>query len=212
VINLSSRLYFIKRSYSLDSIKFFAALCRAQLDFSLPWRHFLVALPFIIATFIPGALWAGAITPVTSSTTQSYTIDLAASASPWSTDTDVTGNPLFNTTLILTNAKGIFTVQPAYDLGGSLLDSASKASISGNETVHAKLDLTRYSYVGRSYGIGASSGLTDEALSSVAAMYTYYESGLDTSISCTYNDTPIIKWYNLTVPDGWTMRVWEVNG
>lgn len=80
----------------------------------------------------------------------------------------------------------MFSFEPQFLQHGLILDSASRASSlesiqnpNVNTTVvHAKLDATGYSYVNRSYGVGASVGLVD-AFAQGANAYSYQEIGLD---------------------------------
>ena len=81
------------------------------------------------------------------------------------------------------------------------------------------MDNTRYSYVGRSYGIGSSVGLVDEAFShNITQNYTYNEIGYDSWVHCAVNSTsdwtlssagydidnslPTIYWAAGTLPNG----------
>ena len=54
---------------------------------------------------------------------------------------------------------------------------------------HAKLDNTRYTYNGRSFGVGSSVGLTDSAITDnpLALSYVYQENGLRVDVECIYN-------------------------
>ena len=72
-----------------------------------------------------------------------------------------------------------------------ILDSARSAtSYNGLPRNHSKNDNPSWSYVGRSYGVGSSTGVAllpdsyDNLLS-----YSYYETGYDVQSSCAYNST-----------------------
>jgi hypothetical protein len=129
-------------------------------------------------TLFPAALWAGAITPVTS----------RGSA------TDFLGVPQFSNisfikdptlTSSVNNTLGTFTYEPAFDLQGLILNSAPTASSRlGGDTIHSKLDNTGYSYVNRSYGVGAVAGLGDNTLAPTMLSYSYQEVGHQATITC----------------------------
>lgn len=72
-----------------------------------------------------------------------------------------------------------------------ILDSARSATTyNGLPRNHSKNDNPSWSYVGRSYGVGSSTGVAllpdsyDNLLS-----YSYYETGYDVESSCAYNST-----------------------
>ena len=74
------------------------------------------------------------------------------------------------------------------------MDTASSASTiqTTNQTrqTHAKYDNTRYSYSGRSYGVGSSVGLKGEVLNlGNLAAYSYAEAGYKAAVSCIVNQT-----------------------
>lgn len=84
------------------------------------------------------------------------------------------------------NQSSVFTYSPNYDLIGVILNQAASP---GNST-HVKTDNTRYSYAGRSYGIGSSVGLVDQDLSQNTNLsYEYIETGYLTEVSCIVNSS-----------------------
>lgn len=90
-----------------------------------------------------------------------------------------------NTTTIAD--KGSFSFYPAYPLGGVILNTAT--DIGYNQT-HVKHDRSRFSYSGRSYGVGSSVGLAGALLEeSDLQHYTYSEVGYDTQVRCIVNAT-----------------------
>ena len=73
---------------------------------------------------------------------------------------------------------------------GNILSSAANANGLNNLShPHAKFDNTRYTYSGRSYGVGATVGLGDLAITRdpLATQYNYQEIGYSTQVSCIYN-------------------------
>ena len=88
------------------------------------------------------------------------------------------------------NSQGLFTYQIGMQFAGNILSSAADAN--GLESLshpHGKFDNTRYTYFGRSYGVGATVGLGDLAITRnpLATQYNYQEIGYSTQVSCIYN-------------------------
>ena len=80
---------------------------------------------------------------------------------------------------IQNQANGSFTNCPGYYQSGTLLQSASSATtVDGSQRNHTKNDNSGYRYVGRSYGVGSSVGLTiHESTATQALAYNYTEDG-----------------------------------
>jgi hypothetical protein len=86
-------------------------------------------------------------------------------------------SPLSRTRLRRLHTLGIFTYEPAFDLQGLILNSASTASSQlVGDTIHCKLDNTGYSYVNRCFGVGALVGLGDYTLAPRKLSYSYQRS------------------------------------
>ena len=64
VLNLSTRYRSLHRSTSLQDLCLWIALSTARIDLNLPTPHLLTASAFVAATLLPGALWAGALSPM----------------------------------------------------------------------------------------------------------------------------------------------------
>jgi hypothetical protein len=58
---------------------------------------------------------------------------------------------------------------------------------------HAKNDFSRFTYSGRSYGVGASVDLTDDniALDLLITQYSFQEAGYATMVTCIYNTSSV---------------------
>jgi hypothetical protein len=90
-----------------------------------------------------------------------------------------------NTTTIAD--QGSFSFYPAYPLGGVILNTAT--DIGYNQT-HVKHDRSRFSYSGRSYGVGSSVGLAGVVLKETNLQYyNYSEVGYDAQVQCIVNST-----------------------
>ena len=165
-------------------IKFMDRLERFVPDISLPARLVCLLAFLYVVGLAPAALWAGAITPVVLSqaSTQSLVVPVYRNVT-WLEHSNPPN---------LVNDQGVFGYQPEFYLQGLLLTSAASASPRHGETVvHAKLDKTGYSYVGRSYGVGSSVGLHD-TFATNATDYKYYEVGLHPQVSCIYNTSTAV--------------------
>ena len=111
---------------------------------------------------------------------------------------------------------GLFSYQPQFDLQGTIIGLAAQASI---PRPHAKLDNTGYAYVNRSFGVGASVGLMDQAFSNTTQSYYYTELGLLSQTSCIYNDTAdlevgpnLLTQCDLTQDDLLLLQLFDVQG
>ena len=191
LINFGTRLRLARIPHTLDQIQFWSAISLQRLDWALPLGLMMILILFNAAILIPGAIWAGALTPVVMSTHSSSTPLLEvpqygpASEHIWYNLTWLRPEPSVH------NPNGIFTYSPNYDLVGLILTQAASASNIGNATQPVrKLDNTRYSYVGRSYGVGSSVGLVDESFAqNTTRGYTYKENGYLTQVQCIVNST-----------------------
>ena len=199
-------------------VNYVNAIRASRLDSSLPWGWYRVTLLiFLFFTLLPGALWAGAITPVLSDkhgTTHLEVQDYKNTSWIKVGDSKTKTMPSKNT------GNGFFTFSPAGDLEGTLINSASSASNratneTGNSTnvVHAKLDKTNYSYFNRSYGVGAAVGLRDHDFSRNVTRYQYSEDGFKSMIECVYNKSDNLYFQpSANQPDGWLLQVYEAKG
>lgn len=68
---------------------------------------------------------------------------------------------------------------------------ASATSTSEAQRQHSKWDSSRYSYIGRSFGVGGGLGLTDQDIVAMKTptWYNYTEKGFITRAKCIYNDS-----------------------
>jgi len=193
LINFATRLRLARIPHTLDQLQFWSAISLQRLDWALPHGLMMILILFHAVIVIPGAIWAGALTPVIMSTHSSSTALLEVpqysptSEHIWYNLTWLKPEPSVH------NRSGIFSYSPNYDLVGLILTQAASASNIGNATQPVrKLDNTRYSYVGRSYGIGSSVGLVDESFAqNTTRGYTYNETGYLTQVQCIVNSTSL---------------------
>jgi hypothetical protein len=146
-------------------------------------------------TTIPATVWAGALTPeLTTKLVHGLSIDVPTTGDgSYSMLQPVTSSELvmdqcFNSA----QANGTFTTCPSTIFAGNMLLSAgSTTTTDGSTRNHSKFDGTNFGYIGRSYGVGASAGLTDQKLAEKNSplSYSYFETGYITSSQCIYNDS-----------------------
>ena len=76
-------------------------------------------------------------------------------------------------------------------LGSLAASAASATTVDGGVRQHTEFDNTRYTYNGRSYGIGASAGLADSSIMDdpLALSYMFQENGLRADVECIYNSS-----------------------
>lgn len=90
-----------------------------------------------------------------------------------------------------TSNEGLFSF--SYNVIKPLLQASGRdASVLTNgQHVHAKLDKTGFTYVGRSYGTGGIAGFFGSQFHGVKApnQFTYSENGLQATVSCFYNSS-----------------------
>ncbi|RAH64139.1 uncharacterized protein BO66DRAFT_416132 [Aspergillus aculeatinus CBS 121060] len=194
LINQATRIRFAHRHATqktqLTTLSFWASLSTPAANWTLP--PLLVCATFLLANLsaVLSALWTGALTPTTTTTTHRYPLPIPSYRNTsfileYPSQIDRTG-PTART------PQGYFTYSVGLAQLTALISSASTASplLANASRVHPKLDSTGYSYTGRSYGVGAAVGLTDSALRATyphATGYTYREPGYVATVECTYN-------------------------
>ena len=186
--NFSTRLHLAEKPYALDRLWFWKAVCTKSVDWSMPAPFLLLLVIFQLLVVVPAAIWAGALTPVITSTTIPFSLKLPqysqAFSGHWASLNWTSPQP--------SKYIGyVFTYSPNYNLQGLILNDAVSATRPDNVTrIHRKLDNTGYSYTGRSYGVASSVGLVDQTVSTTAILsYQYNESGYLSNVSCIVNAT-----------------------
>lgn len=190
LINRATRIIWRRRGVPLNIIRFWHGLCVRSVDWNIPIYLVFPLLLFILVTAAPSAIWAGALAPVSTSIQSDAIISVAgyhatSNIKEWPSEIQSEG-PVLRTT------KGLFAYSVGIQMQASLLTSASSATpVNGTVRQHAKLDGSRYTYFGRSYGVGASVGLTDDALQGNDLLLEYYfqEVGYNTAVQCSHNSS-----------------------
>ena len=192
LVNRATRLRFNRTKVSLNNLRFWSHLCAPSISWRLPLEYLLPLLLSMGVAVIPSALWAGALSPVTASKTCTSSVMIPS---------------YDNTSLIheypsefenvaqsseVRNSKGVFSYSVGITMEGALLSTASSATtVDGSPRKHAKLDNSGFTYIGRSYGVGAPAGLTDDNIlnNAFTMSYTYQETGYNAGVKCIYNSS-----------------------
>ncbi|KAF1833726.1 hypothetical protein BDW02DRAFT_369660 [Decorospora gaudefroyi] len=202
LINFALRIRLMRVNVSLDVLRTWVDMTIPRVDWDLPLRFFFPVLFVVFLSLVPGALWAGSMTPSVSTTMGNGMLLIPS----YEDVSMIREYPLMigSSGPSLRTQKGFFTYSVGQQQSGQLLASAAQASSSGLEPhVHRKPDNTQFSYRGRSYGVGAPVGLLDQGILSdkQVAAYVYQEQGYLTNVTCTYNTTsdftlsgPVNEW------------------
>jgi hypothetical protein len=203
LFNFATRLRLSSERITLDKYAFWSAGSQLVMDWTLSKTHLAYLTLAVILAATPGAIWAGALTPVDNDTLEvSATLSVPAfsmsSASYWNSEfehkaSDEIANRV-DTCQLVHDVRGFIPSCPVPALQGQLLLSASTATTNNksNTRLHSKLDNSQWSYYGRSFGAGASVGLAspqsrDTAVSALA--YAFNETGYNAAVTCFKNET-----------------------
>ena len=197
--NLSTRFRFFRVSTSLNDLSFWTALSTNRVDPTLPSSYLAVTIACAAATLLPGALWAGTLSPLFVSKIQereNQTVPAFTERTRlnWDSQFQVRGPRVWNVNdncTVINDARGLVPSCPVPTLQGLLLLSASSATtLDGRPRKHSKLDNPKWEYIGRSFGIGSSVGQLNERIFDDRLLrYSYTELGYNTKVSCIQNRT-----------------------
>ncbi|KAJ9614651.1 hypothetical protein H2200_002788 [Cladophialophora chaetospira] len=220
LISFATRLRTTRNFTRANSLRILGALSAPRIDWGLKWYAMIGTAIFCLIGPLLGAVWTGALTPLLDELTREdgtiltplYTgpVDQAYHLDPG-------GVIYLNCNQLLSNISQSMSVSrcPAIGHITVLLSSAQSATPSGNSTrINPKIDDPTWSYVNRSYGVGASQGLFSPTAKSKHAYdaYSYDEPGYFSKVTCGFNETS-----NLTInlsdsgQDSY-LRVWRVEG
>ena len=217
LVNYYTRERLMTEPTSLERLRLWQSICFVSPDWSLSFSHLLVSLSFLCVLFVPSALWTGALTPL-ASTKQVHTAVAIPAYDPdyghryW--NRTYIGKTIYNT-FTSDTGKGTFSYNPSSRLAGSIVDVAAFATVTKvSDRMHTKLDTSRYSYRGRSYGVGSSIGLVDLARQDPQSIrqYTFLEAGYKATASCTRNESSqwLIRPANASCPSWY--NIYPVSG
>ncbi len=188
------RVQAFRRPVSMEELGLWAAISSGCVDYAHSSVWTLLSTIILVASVIPGALWAGALTPVITPQSLSYggTVEVptfsTSSSDFWDSEFQVKGFSLWNRVGNCQGA-GLMTTCPVPTLHGSLLSTLSSATTANNTfRSHAKIDSTEWSYLGRSYGVGSSLGLSRPSYAGgIVDAISYTEYGYVSRSECIFN-------------------------
>ncbi|KAF1977503.1 hypothetical protein BU23DRAFT_578010 [Bimuria novae-zelandiae CBS 107.79] len=187
MINYALRLRLWRASVSLDVLRTWVDMKIPRVDWDLPLRFFFPVLFMVFLSLVPAALWAGSFAPLLSTTPISMSVKIPAYENI--SMTKEYPMEIGNDGPSIRSSKGLFTYSVGQKLIAPLLSTAAAASSNFTASlVHPKIDNTRFSYTGRSYGVGSSVGLSDFAI------------GYFANVMCIYNTTSN---FTLSPVDDW---------
>ncbi|KAK5692397.1 hypothetical protein LTR97_010705 [Elasticomyces elasticus] len=209
-LRFAIRLLVFRTPVRLEKLGYWAALSSGQVDITLPAKLLFMCASLVALSVLPGALWTGALTPLleVSRLPTKASIEVPAftqaSADIWDSEFEMRHLELWN---IVENCKGtgLITSCPVPALQGALLSTASSATaISGTVRRHAKIDSSDWSYLGRSYGLGSSFGLTTVQSDGTVLAVSYIEYGFAADVRCIFNTSAAYSLEFLETADGGT--------
>jgi hypothetical protein len=191
LIQYSTRLWISSSKISLELLHFWNDLLTQKLNWNHSIRFLTPLIIFSALCTLPCALWAGAIAPVPILTHENGSMLISS----WGNTTLLHQN--YNNRSGLPSVQtldGFFTFGVGESFMSSLLSSASSATtIDGSVRRHSKQDLTGFIYLGRSYGVGSTVGLSilsfNNTINSRTQRYSYIEPGYNSQVTCVYNSS-----------------------
>lgn len=229
IISAGFRLRLVTQPMQLDTIGFFNAIIVPRISWGLSLQNVFLAAIMVGLAQGPGALWAGALTPISTSAVAMLgsvvvPVYTDATADVWDSefgldDENHVWNWVQNCTAVRGSGGMLSTTSisncPVPNYQAQLLESARDASAGGGVAMrnHSKPDSPAWIYRSRSYGVGAAQGLAspqgvpaDHDLLS----YTYNEAGYNTAVECGLNATAGLNFTFSAHVDN--VFIWEVEG
>lgn len=224
ILSASYRLHLSNHSMSLDTIGLFNALVVPRISWSLPLIGVVATMFTVILSNGPGALWAGALTPITELTHDRIgSIQVPQftkySANIWDSEfvmiSDNVWNFVDNCTDKRVGDSSYISNCPVPSYQAQLLSSVRDASIGGERGPrnHSKLDTPSWLYQGRSYGVGSTPGLLppqDIPPSYNLLQYSYIETGYAADVECVRNSSPALHFERREHIDN--VDIWAIEG
>ncbi|KAK1917548.1 hypothetical protein P3342_000261 [Pyrenophora teres f. teres] len=189
LFNYALRIRLARVSVTLDVLRTWVFMTLMRVDWDLPLRFFFPVLFTAFLSLVPAGLWAGAMTASVSTTVQGGSLLIPS----FEDVSMIREYPMMigSAGPSLRTRKGFFTYSVGQQQSGQILAAAAEASSGIEPHIHRKPDNTQFSYLGRSYGVGAAVGLMDQSITSnpYAAGYIYEETGYMANVTCSYNRT-----------------------
>ena len=178
--NKANRLR-LRQSTTLHEMSMWMAISIPRVDFSLPWSMTLLCISVLVITNLFAAVWAGALTPLTD---QTRGVSAAITLPAYSNVTKGWRYENANINQRCRREKRISNCA-VLDSTGLMIQSLRTATSVDGPSIHNRIDNAKWSYAGRSFGVGGSQGLVDVT----ALSYEYAEVGYQAEASCLYNRT-----------------------
>ncbi|MCJ1468554.1 hypothetical protein MMC07_007183 [Pseudocyphellaria aurata] len=187
-------------SINLQALGFWSSLNVLRINFSLSAFYVLGTAGFLAVSLLPGALWAGTLSPVLGTMLDEREIRTPAftgrSTGIWNSQYVWKGGPSGSIWDIddhcrrINDYRGFIPSCPVPDLQSLLLSSGGSATpVDGSVRIHSKLDNPFWQYRGRSYGVGSSMGLNSTLFFANEDTYKYTEMGYNVTVSCMKNSS-----------------------
>lgn len=190
LFGFATRLHFQRNTVTLERLQFWVGLANRRIDWSVKRHNTIVLAILAVSTVVPAAIWAGALTPVPTTTSGPAFVKIPQYANM--TFVQEYPSQITSQGPIVRSTKGVFSYSVGMRYLTQLLSSAATATtLDGSPRNHTKFDNSNYAYVGRSFGAGSSVGLLDDELldTNFIQSYSYQEPGYRTSVDCVYNAT-----------------------
>lgn len=210
IINHATRLRLAGTSMRLDTARLLTALPVPRMPWTLSTVPLLLAIGMVTFAQVPGALCAGAITPVAVQGSQqvgSIAVPqfTAETQGLWDAEFEIRDGDVWNLVDHCITARGEVTYVsncPVPNQQRALLEPARSVS-TGMSVLqnHSKPENPTWAYRGRSYGVGSAQGLR-EVMNIPAEYnllgYTYKETGYEANVSCIRNASAALRFLNYT--------------
>ena len=199
LFNYATRLGIVSKGLNLQRVTLLQAVAHGGIDWTLHFGHFLITGLLAIAAMTPGVLWTGSLTPTLHLDLQisgntSIPAFSQASKSLWDYEFNDSRNDVYYVDACrhLKTTQSVVSNCPVPALGSSLLLTGASATTFDNKSrVFGKDANPSWTYVGRSFGVGASVGLVTsnfaKPVSDSPTAYTYSETGYITEVKCAKN-------------------------
>jgi hypothetical protein len=223
LFKFATRMRFTEHPTTLGTLTLWTALSQPTTNFKLTKRGLLLTVVVLLVAHAPGALWAGALTPVLTTITRdgstiqipTYTNDTRYN---WDGEFQLQGNDVWNyvnNCTLIDNELGFISSCPVPHIQGSLLNSGSSATtLSSAPRNHSKVDNPSWSFIGRSYGVASAEGIVppENMFAGITPLaYSYTRTGYDVAVNCWKNSSADfgIQWITT---DEYYLTTWEIQG